>query len=543
MFFVKNGFVVKPLTRERGIVNMVTKENLVEIFDTTCRDGEQTKGVNFSTKLPIVQRLTEAGVDSIEIGSSLWGAPESDKEMENTQRIVDWAKHNECLDCIELLSWLDDRHIKEWVVPSGVQTVNLLCEASRRFAMGKLQQRTEGHIAVIRHMISEYAKHGIRVNLYFEDWSHGQLKSPEHLKKMLDAFSGDDEVNRIMLCDTMGLLNPDQVKDFILETFEQYPKGRFDFHAHNDRSLGVANTLAAVNAGIRRVHVTVNGLGERTGNVSLDEAIANLHYEGYRTNVNELMMYKLRILIEAFSRQRCAPNKAVTGRNATIHVAGVHQRHAEIYQLVFQPERFGVNIDDDAIGKLTGKSAIKSVLRKLNLPVELTEDQEKDLRKRASDLEKHKTVTRGDFLYMLADVLGQPEIKSFEVKSVSLFKPNQQKPTAVVTVVYKGKELEVRGSGDGKYDAFMKALRKAANRLKFNIPALVDYDPHIPPGGDASSPVEAIITWEYDNETFITSGLDTDQDMAAIEATEKAINLCNNGNHANQSREPKKATF
>jgi len=524
---------------------MVVKGNLVEIMDTTGRDGEQTKGVNLKdSKLLITQRLDEAGVDHIEVGSSLWGAPESQEELEAVKAITQWAEQNNCLQKIELLSFLDDRHI-DWVIESGVKVVNLLCEASVRFAKGKLQQSTTRHIAVIRHMIDEYYERGIIVNLYFEDWSEGWLRSKRikpksHLEKMLDAFANDEKVERIMFCDTMGLLNPDQVAEAVTEAMNQYPKAKFDFHGHNDRAMGTANTLKAVKSGIRCVHVTVNGLGERAGNVPLDEAVANLHCEGYRTNVNELTFYRLKVMVEAFSRIRCALNKPMTGKNAGVHVAGPHQKDRKLYKLVFPPERFGLNIDDDAIGKLTGRSAIRNTLDKLNIPVELSEEQQQELRRRTNEMSKIKIVTRGDFLYLLADILGQPEIKAFKIERLSLLltaephsSSTQLKPTASLMMSFRGKTIQKEGKGDGKFDAAMNAVRKAQRTLKFKMPNFEDYDPRIPPGGDSSSPVEGVITWEFGGETFITSGLNTDQDLAAIEALEKAINVCNNGNHAN----------
>jgi (R)-citramalate synthase len=138
-----------------------------------------------------------------------------------------------------------------------------------------LRKTPSEHLADIKKVIDNAQEMGIRVNVYLEDWSNGMRNSKDYVHFMIKNLS-KEKVDRIMLPDTLGILDPDETYDFCREMIETYPDVEFDYHAHNDYDLAIANVFHAIKAGIRCVHTTVNGLGERAGNAPLSSVIATI---------------------------------------------------------------------------------------------------------------------------------------------------------------------------------------------------------------------------------------------------------------------------
>ena len=247
----------------------------VEIMDTTLRDGEQTSGVSFNAreKLSIARLLLEElRVSRIEIAS----ARVSQGEQEAVRRIAEWAASKGYSDRIEALGFIDGGISLDWLGDAGCRVVNLLTKGSLKHCREQLRRTPEEHLGDIRAAIDRAVARGMRVNVYLEDWSNGMQHSPEYVYAMLDALA-DAPVQRFMCPDTLGVLDPYATERFCGDLVRRYPRLRFDFHAHNDYDLAVANTAAAVKAGFHGVHVTVNGLGERAGNAPLSSTVAVLH--------------------------------------------------------------------------------------------------------------------------------------------------------------------------------------------------------------------------------------------------------------------------
>jgi D-citramalate synthase len=235
----------------------------MEIMDTTLRDGEQTTGVSFNKaeKLAISQYLLgEMNVDRIEVAS----ARVSEGEFEAVKGITEWAKENDFLDRVEVLGFVDGDISLKWIQDAGGKVINLLTKGSLKHVKNQLRKTPEQHVADIKTVIDRAAEMGIEVNIYLEDWSNGIIQSPEYVFFMMDELK-DTNIKRFMLPDTLGILNPAQTKEYITQMVERYPDLHFDFHAHNDYDLAVANVFAAIRNGVKGVHTTVNGLGERTG--------------------------------------------------------------------------------------------------------------------------------------------------------------------------------------------------------------------------------------------------------------------------------------
>ncbi len=501
----------------------------IEIMDTTLRDGEQTQGVSYSPleKLHMATLLLrELRVDRIEVAS----ARVSEGEFEAACKISEWAGRHDLLDRIEVLGFVDGVTSLDWIEKAGIKVVNLLCKGSRRHLEKQLRKSAGQHLQEIKHVISGAYERGITVNLYLEDWSNGMINSPDYVFYMIDHLK-DDAVARFMLPDTLGILNPHQTSDFCRRLVESYPSLHFDFHAHNDYDLAAANVFAAVKAGVKGVHTTVNGLGERAGNAPLASVIAILkdHTDG-ETGIDESEIISVSSIVESYSGIRIPVNKPVIGDNVFTQTSGIHADGDNKDNLYFNsllPERFGRR-RRYALGKMSGKATIKKNLEEFGL--ELDQESLSKVTQRVIELgDKKENVTTEDLPFIIADVLGTNRIKyNIFIRNYSLSLSYGLRPFASVKIEIDGTLYEETSSGDGQYDAFMKAIRKIYDRLGRGFPVLTDYLVTIPPGGRTDALVETAISWRYEDMNFRTKGLDADQTESAIKATEKMLNIIGN---------------
>jgi (R)-citramalate synthase len=498
----------------------------VEIMDTTLRDGEQTQGVAYSPveKLHMAKLLLKnVKVDRIEVAS----ARVSEGEFEATCKITKWARKHGMLDKVEVLGFVDGETSLDWISRAGGNVVNLLCKGSLRHLQKQLRKTADQHLADIKYVLEKAKTRGIKVNIYFEDWSNGMLNSEEYVYQMIDGLK-DEEIERYMLPDTLGILNPDQTFDFCSRVIKRYPSLHFDFHAHNDYDLAVANVLASVKAGARGVHTTINGLGERAGNAPLSSVAAILkdHTE-FETGIDETEITNLSHVVESYSGIRIPVNKPVIGENVFTQTSGIHADGDNKDNLYFNnllPERFGRK-RKYALGKMSGKATIKMNLEEFGLDLD-AEALSKVTQKVIELGDKKENVTTEDLPFIIADVLGGEQINyRVFIKNYSLSLSYGMRPTAAVQIEIDGTVYEETSSGDGQYDAFMKALRKIYDRLNKELPVLTDYLVTIPPGGKTDALVETVISWNYSGMEFRTKGLDADQTESAIKATEKMLNI------------------
>ena len=496
-------------------------------MDSTLRDGEQTNGVSFlpHEKLMIARMLLkDINIDRIEVSSA--GVSEGEKEA--VRMICRYARQIDMLDKVEVLGFVDGNKSIDWIIDCGGKVVNLLAKGSLKHCTRQLHKTPEQHIEDIKQTL-EYAKlHNMSVNIYLEDWSNGMKDSPEYVYAMLDALS-QSNVKRFMLPDTLGVLNPLQVIEYMRKMVKRYPNLHFDFHAHNDYDLAVSNSLAAVLCGAKGLHVTVNGLGERCGNAPLSSVQVILKDQFHaKTNVHENRLNDISRLVEGYSGIAVAPNQPIVGENVFTQVAGVHadgDNKANLYSNALVPERFGRK-REYALGKNSGKANIDRNLQELGL--ELTPEQTKKVTKRITELgDRKELVTQEDLPYIVSDVL-KHSVPDEKVKLVSYMVSSAYglKPLASIKVEINGAQYEADATGDGQYDAFVKALRKIyKDSLQRTFPLLDNYTVTIPPGGRTDALVQTIITWRQGDRTIRTRGLDADQTEAAIKATFKMLNI------------------
>jgi D-citramalate synthase len=277
-------------------------------------------------------------------------------------------------------------------------------------------------------------------------------------------------------------------------------------------------------------------MGERAGNTSLAEIVAAIHdHTDARTGVREDRLTALAGMVETFSGKELAANTPVVGRDVYTQTAGIHadgDAKGDLYATRLAPTRFG-GARRYALGKLSGKASLDQNLAQLGIDLS---DAERDLvlAKIIELGDRKHIVTPNDLPYLLADVLKTPQDQLVKVEQYRVDVASDQPPKAQVALAYRGRIEKAEASGDGGYDAFMNALKKAARQLEIEVPLLADYRVRIPPSGRTHALVETTITWRTEKpsaggrkqpgETFSTLGVDSDQLAAAVIATEKMLN-------------------
>lgn len=495
-------------------------------MDTTLRDGEQTSGVSFSAseKLALAQvLLIELKVDRVEVAS----ARVSPGELEAVQQITRWATTVGLLDKVEVLTFVDGKASLDWMRASGATVMNLLTKGSENHLTHQLRKTPDEHFADIAHVLLDAQKLGFQVNVYLEDWSNGMRNSLDYVLQFLD-FLQHQPIRRVLLPDTLGVLTPAESYTFVSQLVNRYPNLHFDFHAHNDYDLGVANVMEAIRAGVHGIHLTVNGLGERAGNAPMASTIAVLRdfMPELKMGVVEKSLYQVSKIVETFSGLRIPDNKPVVGDNVFTQTAGIHadgDKKNSLYFNALLPERFGRK-RSYALGKMSGKANIDNNLRELG--IQLSDDDLKKVTQRVIELgDLKEVVTREDLPYIIADVLNTSAVASrVEILNYVLTHSKDLKPSATLRVRVDEELFEENAQGDGQYDAFMNALKKIYSRKKMTLPMLMDYAVRIPTGGRTDALCETIITWKSKNHEFKTRGLDSDQTVSAIKATQKMLN-------------------
>ena len=501
----------------------------IEIMDTTLRDGEQTSGVSFSAseKLTIAKLLLEElKIDRIEIAS----ARVSEGEFQAVKDVTNWAIQNNYIDAVEVLTFVDKGVSIDWMIKAGAKVQNLLTKGSLNHLTHQLKKTSNQHFKEIEEVINLGKKHGIETNVYLEDWSNGMRNSKDYVFEFLE-FLSTLPVKRIMLPDTLGVLTPREAFQFVLEIRNKYPNLHLDFHAHNDYDMSVSNVMEAIKAGADGIHLTLNGMGERAGNAPLASVVAviNDFLPDVEVNVNEKSLYTVSKLVETFSGFMIPANKPIVGANVFTQTAGIHadgDNKKNLYFNDLMPERFGRK-RKYALGKSSGKANIQKNLQELGL--QLNDEDLKKVTERIIELgDKKQVVTKEDLPYIISDVLDRTYEEKVKVNSYVLTHSKGLRPSTTVSIAINKKTYEQNAQGDGQFDAFMNALKAIYKKEEKELPNLIDYAVRIPPGSNSDALCETIITWKSKDNEFKTRGLDSDQTVSAIKATEKMLNIITN---------------
>jgi (R)-citramalate synthase len=330
-----------------------------------------------------------------------------------------------------------------------------------------------------------------------------------------------------MFVDTLGVLSQKEVRISVLRILEKFPRKHFDFHAHNDYGLAVANSLEAISCGCTGVHTTVNGLGERTGNAPIEQLVPVINdFLNVKNNVDESKLVSISRLVELFSRRRISKNNPIVGEVVFTQTAGIHadgDKKGKLYVSKLSPKRFGRETSY-ALGKLSGKASIELALK--NFGINLEKDELKLVLEKVVELgDKKQMVTKEDLLFIIDEIQKNGLKKNFCINDFKIVSEKGKKPVARISVSFFGKKYFASAKGDGGYNAFINALKKVFKKKCLSFPKLKDYDVRIPIGGRTDAIVETKIVWKRGKRILETIGVSTDQLEAAIKSTEKMVNI------------------
>lgn len=497
----------------------------IKLLDTTLRDGEQTQGVSFAgkEKLHIARALLQSlRVDRIEVAS----ARVSDGEKQAVIDINAWAAQEGYLERVEVLGFVDHRLSVDWVVETGGRVINLLAKGSEKHCREQLGRTLAEHIEDIRRTVSYAQERGLRVNMYLEDWSNGYKDSPDYVFGLLEGTK-DLGIADFMLPDTLGVMMPDEVFTALRDMITRFPALEFDFHPHNDYGLATANVMAAVKAGVNTIHCTVNCLGERAGNASVAEVAVVLKDKmGMSLSIDETRIGLLSRMVENFSGKWVSANAPIVGADVFTQTAGIHadgDSKGGLYITALRPERFARK-RVYALGKMSGKASLANNLEELGLSLS-AEEQRKVLQRVVELGDSKEVITVDDLPFIIADVLESRDYRYIELLNCYINSGLDVESTASVRVRINEKEYSGSGSGNGGFAAFMDAMARILKARKFKMPDLLDYEVHIPRGGNTSALTECIITWSGEMRDLKTRGVDSNQVLAAVKATLRMINI------------------
>jgi 2-isopropylmalate synthase len=492
------------------------KPNYIRIFDTTLRDGEQTPGVSltFEDKLEIARQLSLLGVDSIEAGFPA----SSDGEKKVMKEIAKAGLNTEICGLARA-----NRNDIDAAIECDVDAVHVFIPTSPVQMKYAVNLTPEQVVSATVDSIEYVKKHGLTCEFSPMDATRSELP---FLKQVCQAAekAGMDRLN---VPDTVGIMIP-RTMHKLIEDIKAVVNVPISIHCHDDFGMAVANSLAAVEAGATQVHATINGLGERAGNASLEEVVMALHmiYK-LKTGVNSRLLYSTSRMVATLTGITVQANKAIVGENAFAHESGIHTRGVTVKPLTFEPIKPEVvgRTRKLVAGKLAGTRGIKAELEEIG--IHPTEEQLKEIVQRVKDLgDKGKMVTDADLLALTSAVMGGviQEEKIVDLCDLAVVTGIKVIPTASVRLVLDGKEYIAAETGVGPVDAVLKAIQKLTHNLA-NI-RLKEYRLEAITGG--SNAVAEVVIKVEDEKGHIVSARAAREDivMASVEAMINGINKC-----------------
>lgn len=493
------------------------------IFDTTLRDGEQSPGFSMTAeeKLQVAHQLARLGVDVIEAGFPA----SSPGDFASVQQIAREVK-GPTICGLARCNAKDIEAVAQAIKPAQRPRIHTFISTSPLHMEKKLRMTPERVINQVREMVAYAHSFGMEVEFSAEDATRSDW---DFLAQVFTtaAQSGATVMN---VPDTVGYTSPKEMYDLFRYLHEHVVAPgpiTFSCHNHDDLGLANANTLAAIEAGVTQVEGTINGIGERAGNVALEEVVMALKTRadryGYHTEINTKELYRTSKLIQTLTGIGVQPNKAIVGANAFAHESGIHQdgvlKERKTYEIM-HPEDVGVPESSLVLGKHSGRHAFRTRLEKLGYPLSDTELQKAFERFKAL-ADKKKYITDQDLEAIAGDMQQHGEEEPLELLSYQVVSGSNSFPTATVQVRINGEEepRQEAASGDGPVEALYQAVDRAAqfegHLAHYQLKAVTD-------GQDALG--EVVVRVRGNNRVASGRGASTDVLEASIRAYVAALN-------------------
>jgi len=493
----------------------------IRIFDTTLRDGEQSPGcsMNLSEKVAVARQLEKLGVDVIEAGFPI----ASDGDFEAV-RAVAKEVHGAVICGLARTGRDDVERAAQALEPATRGRIHTFIATSDIHLEHKLRMGREQVLAEVERAVTQARSYVDDVEFSAEDATRSDVDFLVEVFS-LAARCGASTLN---VPDTVGYTTPGEYAELI-GTLRERVEGAgdvvFSVHCHNDLGLAVANSLAAVGAGARQVECTINGIGERAGNASLEEVVMALRtrpdvYGPLESGIVTREIYPSSRLLTSVTGVQVQPNKAIVGDNAFAHEAGIHQDgvlKATITYEIMTPESIGRASNELVLGKHSGRHAFKDRLAELGFELEGEEFQRAF--KRFKDLaDAKKVIYNEDLEVIVADAVVRSD-ERFELVDLTLQCGTGVPPRAEVTMRVDGEVRDATGEGVGPVDAIFQAVTE----LTATGSELVRYEVHaVTAGLDAQG--EVSVTLEEEGRRVIGRGAHEDVMVASGRAYVSALN-------------------
>jgi 2-isopropylmalate synthase len=499
---------------------MLHDPNRIYIFDTTLRDGEQVPGCQLTTpeKIEIGQALEKLGVDVIEAGFPISSPGDFQSVVELSKAISEpvicalTRANKGDIDCAaEALKFA-----KRPRIHTGIGSSDMHIKYKFNSTREEILERAVEAVKYAKSFVED-------IEFYAEDAGRADN---EYLARMVEAViaAGATVVN---IPDTNGYCLPEQYGAkirFLKENVKNIDQAIISAHCHNDLGLATANSIAGIQNGARQIECTINGIGERAGNTSLEEVVMILkthHSLNFHHQVNSRYLYELSGMVSRMMRMPVQPNKAIVGRNAFAHSSGIHQdgvlKHRENYEII-NPEDVGINQSEIILTARSGRHALKHHLERLGYTADRI-DLDQVYERFLVLADSKKEIVDDDILFLMGRETQSNYKNGLTIKSLKVSTGDHITPEATIELNYNGADHEATATGNGPVDASIRAIEKIIGR-RFNIK---EFNIHaIQSGSDDVSKVDMKVTDE--GKSYLGYGFSTDIVRASANAYLDALN-------------------
>ncbi len=499
-------------------------DDRIIIFDTTLRDGEQSPGfsMNITEKIRMAEALTDIGVDVLEAGFAI-ASPGDFESVKAIAESIGQRDNTPVLASLARAGQMDVLRAAEALRSAKRKRIHIVIATSDLHMKYKLRLTPDEVIAATVESVTLARRHADDVEWSAEDATRSD---PDFLCRVIEAAIGAGATT-INLPDTVGYALPEDMGRMYADVRNRVPgieKVILSTHNHNDLGLGVANTIAAIRAGARQVECTINGIGERAGNASLEEIVMAVRTRHdaipFANRIITEQLLRISKLLSTITGFDVQPNKAIVGRNAFAHEAGIHQdgvlKNAATYEIM-TPESVGWQKSSLVMGKHSGRAAFRDKLKTLGYAI--GDNQLNDAFRRFKDLADRKKVVFDEDIVALVDDEVMRDHQRIRFVSLDLHAGSKSPPRAELELEVDGVIKSAISGGDGPVDATFKAIQQifphTANLVLFSVGAVTE-------GTDAQA--KTTVRLEENGKMVDGQGADTDTIVASARAYVHALN-------------------